>query len=203
MSIVKKLKFDIHGNGNETIIKISINSHGLFFADIPNYIKLATNITCSRETNLLDAINVVNNAVYEYKKLLEVKSMVILIEFNKENPPFLNSGLGMTFNYGVAEKIVFGKYVRYKYCSIDNNGEFHFPGNNFPTHKCFFEKGICGGISTEIEYTKDNYNTIIDIHNNLEQLCVKLNDICNSETNLLQLVESKIKSLNIVNKWAK
>jgi len=195
MPVVKKLKFDIHGNGDETIIKISIDSKGLFGADIPNYVKVATNITCSREETMFAAINTVNTAIWEYCKLQETKSVVILIEFERQSPPFLNSGLGLTFNYGIAEKIVFGKKINYKYAERTKDGTLRYPGNNFTTHRMHFEKGVCGGASTEIPYTEDNYTTILQIYDNLEQLCTKLSEICNSEINLLQLVETKIKSL--------
>ena len=199
MPVVKKLKFDIDGDGTITEIKISINRVGEFSADIPMYVKSATHSVVSGLPTMHEAINLVNDIIAEYQKCKEIEKWVILIEFKRDNTPFLNEGIAMRFNYLVALKTVFGKRVNYHLINKDMNGEWSVPGNHIETYRySSSDKGVIAGDSLELDLTEEKYASIKDLHDKLELLCDKLSEICNSETKLMELFDNsnKLKLLN-------
>lgn len=194
MPVVKKLKFDLNGDGEQTEIKISINSKGEFSADIPMYVKASTHKTVTGLATMYEAINLVNEIVREYQQLKRTEKMIIIIEFKKDRQPFINSGVGMKLNYIIANKKEFGKQVNYKWIERDNNGNFREVGNYISTTR-FANDGVVAGESLEIDYTEEIYKTIQDLHFKLENLCTKLSEICNNENQLMQLVGNNLNLL--------
>ncbi len=197
MPVVKKLKFDIDGDGVETIIKISINSKGKFSADVPLYVKSATyKVVCDIET-MDEAIELVNKIISEYQSLSRTEKWVILIEFRREKTPFLNQGISMSLNYAIANKKQFGKHVEYCLIDKDMNGEYREVGNNLSTSKfsSIINEGVIGGESLELEYTEEKIKVIEDLSMRLELLCDKLSELCNSESQFMMLVFNTMKML--------
>lgn len=199
--VVKKLKFDIKGNGEETVIKISMDSKGIFSADIPMYIRPVVGFVCSDCKTLSEAVEIVNKAVSEYRKHKEKTERVILIESRLLNQEFLNDGIGVQMNYLICDKVTFGKQVRYWYVKEDpfNENKLRQTGNSITTFRSIFDKGVVGGESTEIPYTEDNYNSIKAIHEGMKVLHDKLNLICNSKENILKFISGQSK-ISIENK---
>lgn len=199
MPVVKKLKFDIDGDGTITEIKISINSVGEFSADVPMYVKSATHSVVVGLPTMHEAISLVNDIIAEYQKCKEIEKWVILIEFKRDNTPFINQGVSMRFNYLVALKTVFGKSVTYYLISKDMDGKWQVLGNRIETSRySSFDKGVIAGESLELDFTEEKYASIKDLHDKLELLCDKLSEICNSETKLMELFDNsnKLKLLN-------
>ena len=195
MPIVKKLKFDIDGDGKETIIKVSINSSGKFSADVPLELKGATHKTVSEIETMNGAIERVWEIVREYQALSRTEKWVILIEFRRDNTPFLNEGISMSLNYAIANKKQFGKQVEYCLVRKDMSGEFVEVGNYLPTHKFSQTVGVIGGETLELEYTEEKLKTIEDLSGKLNLLCQKLSELCNSENQFMMLVSNTMKML--------
>ncbi len=195
MPIVKKLKFDLDGNGEETIVNIKLNSEGEFHADLPLHLKSAVGNVVSGCSTMHEAINLVNKFVTEYQDLKRTEKWVILIEFKRNHPPFINKGLSMSLNYAVAAKKQFGKKVEYVLVDKGMDDEFREIGNTFKTHRFSDDEGVIGGESLEIDFTAEKLNTIIDLHTKLEFLCEKLSEVCNSEERLMELMSGTLKLL--------
>lgn len=187
MPIVKKLKYDLDGDGVQTEIKVSINSKGEFSADVPMSLKSCTHKVVVGLATMHEAINLVNEIVEEYQQLKRTEKWVIIIEFKKDDQHFLNKGIGMKLNYLIANKKQFGKQVSYMLIDKVMDGEYREIGNYISSSR-FANEGVVAGESLEIDYTEEKLKTIEDLHSKLELLCSKLSEICNNESQLMQLV---------------
>lgn len=189
MPIVKKIKYDLEGNGVETVIKVSINSKGEFSADVPLHITSCTQKCVVRLPTMHEAINLVNEIVSEYQKAKLTEKWVILIEFKRNKTPFLNKGVGMKLNYLIANKRQFGKQVSYNLIEKDMDGNYRELANTIPSSLSVVgNEGVVAGESLEIDYSEEKIKAIEDLHSKLEVLCSKLFEICNNESQLMQLV---------------
>jgi hypothetical protein len=187
MPIVKKLKYDLDGDGIQTEIKVSINSKGEFSADVPLYLKSCTHKVVSGLSTMYEAINLVDEIVKEYQQLKRTEKWVIIIEFKRDKQHFLNKGIGMKLNYLIANKKQFGRQVSYMLIDKDMNGNYREIGNSISSSR-FANEGVVAGESLEIDYSEEKIKTIEDLHSKLEILCSKLSEICNNESQLMQLV---------------
>jgi len=194
MPIIKKLKYDLDGDGIETVIKISIDSKGNFSADVPLHVKSCTRKCVVGLTSMGAAINLVDDIVREYQQAKRTEKWVILIEFKKHKQPFLNEGIGMKLNYLIANKHQFGKQIDYKVVDKDMNGNYREIGNHV-SESSFANEGVVAGKSLEIDFTEEKLQTIKDLQSKLEFLCEKLSEICNSEEQFMSLVGNNIKLL--------
>lgn len=194
MPVVKRLKYDLDGDGIETVIKVSINSNGQFSADVPLHLKSCTHkVVCGLST-MHEAINLVDEIVTEYKQLKKTEKWVILIEFKRDRQPHLNNGVGMKLNYLIANKKQFGKQVSYALIDKGMNGKYREIGNSISTSR-FANEGVVAGESLEIDFSEEKIKMIEDLHAKLELLCSKLSEICNNENQLMQLVGNTINLL--------
>lgn len=194
MPVVKKLKFDLDGDGIETIIKVSIDSKGVFSADVPLKVKSCVGKTATGLGSMFEAINLVNEMVRTYQDTKRTEKWVILIDFKRDRQPFLNKGVCMRLNYLIANKKQFGEQVNYVLIDKGMDGEYREVGNYISTTD-FANRGVVAGQSLEIDYTEEKIKAIAELHAKLETLCSKLSDICNNETQLMQLLSS---SLNLL-----
>ena len=192
MPVVKRLKIDFDGNGEETVVTIKVNTAGEFSADIPMHVKAATHMVVSTASTLFGAIEEIQAITKAYKDLQRTQKQVILINFRREPVPFLNSGIGLSLNYAVANKMVFGKNIQYRWMESRKAGEWYEPGNNLPystsPFKDYHNEGVIGGKSLEIDFTPERYQTLVDLHQKLEVLAGKLAEFCGTEDLFLQLV---------------
>lgn len=195
MPVVKKLKFDINGDGEETIIKISINSKGKFSADVPLYVKSATYKVVSEIGTMDEAIALVNKIITEYQSFSRTEKWVILIEFRRERTPFINQGISMSLNYAIANKKQFGKQIDYALITKDMSGKYRESGSSIPTYRHSHTEGVVGGETLELEYTEEKIKVIEDLSMRLELLCDKLSELCNSESQFMMLVANTMKML--------
>lgn len=195
MPVVKKLKFDIDGDGIQTTIKVSINAEGKFYADVPLHVKMITQDAVSGCTSMKEAVDKVHHLIFEYQNAVETTSRVILIDFKRQRTPFLNEGISMSFNYIVANKVQLGKKITYKVLCKESDGKYRQPGNDVPTTSHWNGEGVIAGKSLELEYTEERMQTIEYIHENLEVLCQKLYLICNSENTFVEFINSTVKML--------
>lgn len=186
MPVVKKLKFDLNGTGEETIIKVSVNSKGMFSADIPLYVRTVTHIVCSDEPTLQSALDKVTKAVFEYINAIQLEERVILIQVSRQRQEFLNNGIGMQLSYVVCDKIINGKNITYHVVDSDNRRL----GNRITTSRSNWDKGVVGGESTEIPFTKEAFERIKDIHKKLENLTEQLQNICNDSSVLTLFLQN-------------
>ena len=195
MPVVKKLKFDINGDGEENIIKISINSKGKFSADVPLYVKSATYKVVSEIGTMDEAIALVNKIITEYQSFSRTEKWVILIEFRRERTPFINQGISMSLNYAIANKKQFGKQIDYALITKDMSGKYRESGSSIPTYRHSHTEGVVGGETLELEYTEEKIKVIEDLSMRLELLCDKLSELCNSESQFMMLVANTMKML--------
>jgi hypothetical protein len=56
----------------------------------------------------------------------------------------------------------------------------------------YFNQGVIVGESTEIPFTQDAFDKIIDLHNRLGDLCKILSEICGTPDAVMALVEGKL-----------
>lgn len=187
MPIVKKLKYDIDGNGLITEIRVSINSKGEFSADVPLYVKSCTHKTVTGLSTMYETINLVDEIVKEYQQLKRTEKWIILIEFKRTRQQFINKGIGMKLNYLIANKKQFGEQVSYMLIDKDINGNYTEVGNTISSSR-FANEGVVAGESLEIDYSEEIIKTIEDLQEKLEILCDKLSEICNNENQFMQLV---------------
>lgn len=192
MPIVKRLKYDLDGTGEITVIPIKVNTAGLFSADLPMPVKSATLQVVSNVSTLADALKQVENIITAYQQLQRTEKQIILINFSREPVPFLNSGIGLSLNYVVANKHVFGRQIYYRIMQHLPDGTWQEQVNTVPTHRWnrAINEGVIGGESLEIEFTPERYQTLADLHERLEQLSQKLETFCSTEALFLQLVAS-------------
>ncbi len=190
MPTVKKLTFDLEGNGEMTVVKISVNSKGEFSADLPLFLKSANQDTVSRCESLDQAEKKVYRLVHEYRKFKETIKRVILIEFQQNSIPHINSGIGMSFCYCVADKVTFGKRVEYRLVSKSMNGEYQSEyGQELPTmRQNYLDNGVVAGESIELDFTESNIRAITDLHDKLDTLCQKLKDLCSTDMMILTFI---------------
>lgn len=141
------------------------------------------------------AIERVYEIVREYQSLSRTEKWVILIEFRRENTPFLNEGVSMSLNYALANKKQFGEQIEYCLVRKDMSGKYVEIGNYLPTHKFSHTEGVIGGESLELDYTEEKIKTLEDLSEKLNLLCQKLSELCNSENQFMMLVSNMTKML--------
>ncbi len=196
MPTLKKLKYDFHGNGENTIVTIKMDSKGKISADIPLYVSNATGVRCNNVNTLAEAEKLVLHAWYEYLQITKTVERVICVHFKKDFAPQQNMGVGLHLNYLVADKEINGKSISYKPVKFDpynqewvREGYGSIWGNGWSSS---FNQGVDVGKSTEIPFTQDAYDKIADIHARLDDLCKMLQMICGSEEGLVALMEGKL-----------
>lgn len=192
MPIVKRLKFDLDGTGEITLVPIKVNTAGVFSADLPMLVKSATHRVVSDVATLAEALEQVNSIITAYQALQRTEQQVILIHFRREPVPFLNEGIGLSLNYVVANKHVFGKQISYRIMRLLPDGTWEEMVNSVPTHrwKGPVNEGVVGGESLELGFTPERYQTLTDLNERLNALAGKLEQFCSTETGFLQLVTS-------------
>jgi len=196
MPVLKKLKYDF-GHG-EVVVTVKMDSKGVISSDIPSYVWSATGIHTGGCQTLQECIDRCNNAYLSYTQLTTTVERVILVEFRRENAPFLNEGRGMHLNYLVADKVSFGRKVKYHACHQEmfNSKVWRRLTNEVERSIIHGQsKGVNPGHSVEIPFSEEAYAKIEDIHKRLDDLCDLLAGICGSQEGIMALVEGNLNLL--------
>lgn len=199
MAVVKKLKFYLGDNSQETIIKISLSSNGIFSADIPYEITSKVRFDNDRFKTLDEIEKFVNSTVSEYRKLQTKVKRVIIIDFKKTSAPSLNEGIGLVLSYAVSDKEEIGNSVVYRSVQKDpfKNGEYRVLTNVLSSG--FDRRGVIPGESLEIDFTEERIKLIEEIHQKLQILSDKLREICTSKDIFLNLLGQSLMLLETTN----
>lgn len=195
--VVKKLKYDFHGNNEETVVKVFMDSKGMFSADIPMYVRHVCSDTVTNCTSLMEAIDKCDSMHYFYKTSIEETKRVILIEFKLRPMPFCNEGISLQLNFVICDKVTFGNSLTY-YILKKENGEYIRIGNmisNYKDSNIYSNQGVTGE-SLELEYTEEKIKTIEALNEKLHFLADRLKDICNSEKQFMKLVSGTFNLLS-------
>lgn len=197
MPILKKVKYDFHGNGEEMVITIKMDSKGSISADVPWFAQTATKIFFKKTETLADAEKQVLSIWHAYLQVSKHTERVIIIHFSREKLPPGNLGIGLNLNYIVADKETHGQDVSYKpvqFSEYRNAWEVSHYHISKPFGS-YMNQGVIVGESTEIPFTQESYDKIADLHKRLEDLCKMLDSICGSSEGIMALIEGNVAML--------
>ncbi len=184
MPVIKKIKYDL-GEGEE-IIKISLNTQGVFNADIPARVFQALHKNVKGHSTLSDCLTETYSVLKEYTTLNITEKWIILVGFKSEGiHQFFDNGISMELKYIPLKKVAFGKKVT---CYLLSKS---LPGGEWQSLRNEINIWAYSGF-TELDFSEDLYNSIELLHNKLKDLSGKLTDLCKSKELILNLVNTTL-----------